>query len=98
MNVNVTVIVNVIVNVTVTVNATKLIVQVTEADRRFGIYCKTADSLVQEIGEIEKMACNFVMQYNGQLSYAQAVLLNGSASAATNEKLLNFLNSNYYEV
>lgn len=75
--------------------ATKMIVQVTNAKKRFGIICTAADSIIKDIQEIEEMACKMVRQYNGNLSYEQALLLNGKIVMHVNEQVQNFLNYQY---
>lgn len=77
--------------------ATKMIVQVTNAKKRFGIMCTPADSIIKDIQEVEEMACRMVRQYNGNLSYEQAVLLNGKIVMHVNEQVQNFLNYKYCE-
>ena len=76
---------------------TKMICQVTNAKKRFGIYCVPADSIIEEIQEVEEMACRMVRQYNGNPTYEQAVLLNGKIVMHVNQQVQNFLNYQYCE-
>lgn len=55
------------------------------------------DSIIKDIQEVEEMACRMVRQYNGSLSYEQAVLLNGKIVMHVNEQVQNFLNYKYCE-
>ncbi len=77
--------------------ATKMIVQITNASKRFGIMCSAADEIVRDINEIEEMACRLVIQYNGNITYEQAVLLKGEIIMAINTKVQDFLNYKYCE-
>ena len=77
--------------------ATKMIVQITNAKQRFGIMCSAADSIIEDIQEIEEMACRMVRQYNGNLSYEQALILHGKIVIEVNEQVQNFLNYKYCE-
>ena len=75
--------------------ATKMIVQITDAFKRFGITCSSADDIVQDIDEVERRACDFIRQYNGNVTYMQAVLLKGDIVMNVNEQVQNFLQYNY---
>lgn len=75
--------------------ATKMIVQITDAAKRFGIMFSPADEIIDNINEIERMAFDLVRQYNGNASYAQSVLLNGKIIMNVNERVQNFLNGEY---
>ena len=75
--------------------ATRMIIKITNAEKRFGIVCKTADGIVKDIAEIERMASDFVRQYNGSPTYAQAVLLNGKIVMNVNEQVQGFIKCDY---
>ena len=78
--------------------ATKMIVQVTNAEKRFGIKCISADDIIQGIQEVEEMACKMVRQYNGNMTYEQAVLLKGHIILSINTKVQEFLSCKYCEI
>lgn len=77
--------------------ATKMIAQITGAEKRFGIMCMAADQIVSEINEIEEMACSFVNQYNGNMTFSQALLLQGEIVMSVDAKVQGFINHKYCE-
>lgn len=75
--------------------ATKMIVQITNAEKRFGIIFKSADGIIEEIAEVERMANDLIRQYNGNMSYMQAVLLKGEIIMNVNKQVQEFVQFNY---